>query len=96
MAIDLLHVGFRNFIPAARVVAVMSPDSAPVRRLIQESKTKGNSIDLTKGRKTKAVMVMDSGHVVLVAVATDTIAARLAISQKRPRRASGRRQDSPE
>lgn len=92
MVVDMLHVGFQNFVPAARVVAVMSPDSAPVRRLVQEGKRSRKVIDMTKGRKAKAVLVMDSGDVVLAAIATDTIAARLEISQEGKRATRGRRQ----
>ena len=95
MAVELLHVGFRNFVPAERVVAIMSPDSAPVRRLIQDAKAGGNFLDMTKGRKAKAVLIMDSSHVVVVAVATDTIVARLATGYEPARVAGVRSEQEP-
>ncbi len=74
----LLHIGFRNYVPTGRIIAVMSPDSSPVRRMIQQAKGERLIVDMTRGRKTKTVLVMDSGHVVLAAVATETIAGRMA------------------
>ncbi|MFQ5874173.1 MAG: DUF370 domain-containing protein [Dehalococcoidia bacterium] len=92
MAVDLLHIGFGNYVPVARVVAVMSPDSAPVKRMVQQGRSGGRAVDMTKGRKTKAVLVMDSGHVVLAAIATETIAARMVADRVPRLLRRGRRQ----
>ncbi len=64
-------------ISAERIVSVISPDSAPIKRLIQEAKDDGRAIDATYGRKTRAVIVMDSGHIVLSSLITDTLASRI-------------------
>ncbi len=73
----LVNIGFGNLINAQRVVAVVSPDSAPIKRIIQEAKEKGTLIDATFGRKTKTVIVMDSGHVVLSGIVLESIGARM-------------------
>lgn len=73
----LLDIGYGNLIQANRVLAIVSPDSAPVKRIIQESKDRFMCIDATCGRKTRSVMIMDSDHVVLSALQTETIANRL-------------------
>ncbi|MER3405243.1 MAG: hypothetical protein C4289_08840, partial [Chloroflexota bacterium] len=65
MPTELVHIGFGNIIAINRVIAAVSANSAPVKRLVQEAKARGQLIDVTYGRKTKAVLVMDSGHVVL-------------------------------
>jgi len=78
MRTELIHVGFGNFLAANKVVAIISPNSAPTKRIVQELKTKGMLIDMTNGRRTKAVVVIDSGHVALVAIAAETISGRLA------------------
>jgi len=72
----LINVGFGNIVSAQRVVAIVSPDSAPIKRLIQEAKSKGTLIASTCGRRTRAIMVMDSGHIVLSALQPETIANR--------------------
>lgn len=72
----LINIGFGNMVSAERMLAVVSPDSAPIKRLIQESRERGMLIDATYGRKTASVFVMDSDHVVLSAVSVDKIAAR--------------------
>ena len=77
MGIELVHVGFNNIIAMNRVVAIASPNSAPTKRTIQEGKTKGLLIDMTNGRRTKAVIIADSGHIILTALAPETIAGRL-------------------
>ena len=74
----LINVGFGNIVPAGRVVAMVSNESAPVKRFIQDAREKGLLIDATHGRKTRAVIVTDSGHVVLSAVNPETIAHRMA------------------
>jgi extracellular matrix regulatory protein A len=76
MAIELVHVGFNNVIVMNRVIAMASPNSAPTKRTIQESRTKGLLIDMTNGRKTKAVILTDSGHIILSALTPETIAGR--------------------
>lgn len=70
-------VGFGNMVSAERIVAIASPDSAPVKRLVQDAKDSGCAIDVTCGRRTRAVLVLDSGHVILSALQTDTISARI-------------------
>lgn len=82
MATELIHVGFGNVLAINRVIAMSSPNSAPTKRLVQEGKTKGMLVDMTNGRKTKAVMIMDSGHIVLAAIAPETIAGRLTMSRE--------------
>ncbi len=75
--IDLVSVGFGNIVSAARIVAVVGPDAAPVKRIIQDAREHRLLIDASCGRKTRAVLMMDSGHVVLSALQTETIARRL-------------------
>ena len=77
----LIHIGFGNIINAEKIVAIVSPDSAPIKRMVQGAKEKGTVIDATQGRKTKAVMVMENGSVVLSALMRETIAGR-AVSEK--------------
>lgn len=77
----LIHIGFGNIINAEKIVAIVSPDSAPIKRMVQGAKEKGTVIDATQGRKTKAVMVMENGSVVLSALMPETIAGR-AVSEK--------------
>lgn len=78
MELKLVHVGFGNIVAVNRVVALVSPDSAPVKRMIREARDRGTLVDLTSGRKTKAAIVLDSGHVVLAAIQPETIAGRLS------------------
>ncbi len=73
----LINIGFGNVIAATRVVAVVSPDSQPIKRLISDSREKGILIDATYGRRTRSVMILDSGHIVLSAVQPETIAGRI-------------------
>ncbi len=73
----LVNIGFGNMISAERVVAVVSPESAPVKRMVQEAKDKGNLIDASHGRKTKAVLITDSDHIVLTYLPTDKIAEKI-------------------
>jgi len=81
MNTELIHIGFGNILAVNRVIAVVSPKSAPTKRLIQEGKAKGLLVDMTSGRKTKAVLVMDNGHLVLAALTPETIAGRVAASR---------------
>lgn len=73
----MINIGYGNMVSAERIVTVISPDSAPIKRLIQEAKDDGRAIDATYGRKTRAVIVMDSGHIVLSSLITDTLASRI-------------------
>lgn len=73
----LINIGYGNMISAEKIVAVVNPESAPIKRLVQEAKDSGNAIDATYGRKTRSVIVMDSGHIVLSSIITDTLAARI-------------------
>lgn len=77
MDITLINIGFGNMISAQRLVGIVSPDSAPIKRLIQESRDDGTLVDATYGRRTRAVLIMDSGHVILSAVQPETVAHRL-------------------
>jgi len=81
MNIELVHIGFNNILAMNRVIAIASPNSAPTKRTIQESRNKGTLIDMTNGRRTKAVIIADSGHIILAALAPETIAGRLQITQ---------------
>lgn len=72
----LIHIGFGNIVNTEKIIAVVSPDSAPIKRLIQNAKEKGTAIDATQGRKTKAVLVMENNQVVLSALLPETIANR--------------------
>lgn len=73
----LINIGFGNMISAGHLIAIVSPESAPIKRIIQEAKDKGCLIDATYGRRTRAVIVMDSDHVILSAVQPETVAGRL-------------------
>ncbi len=75
----LINIGFGNLVSAERLVSIVSPESAPIKRLIQESRERGMLIDATYGRKTASVFIMDSDHVVLSAIAADKIAQRMGL-----------------
>lgn len=77
----LLPIGFGSFLSADRIISMTSPDSAPVKRMIQDVRERGLLIDASFGRSTRAVITMDSGHVVLCALTPDVLAARLAGSK---------------
>ena len=72
----LINIGFGNLVSADRVIAVVAPESAPVKRMMQEAKERGMVIDGTYGRRTRAVLVMDSDHVVLSAISPEAIVGR--------------------
>ena len=74
----LLNIGFGNMVSASRLLAIVSPDSAPIKRIIQDAKDSGRLIDATYGRRTRAVLMMDSDHVILSAIQPETVAGRLA------------------
>jgi len=75
---QLINIGFGNMVSSARVIAIVSPESAPIKRIIQEAKDKGTLIDATYGRRTRAVIVTDSDHIVLSALQTETVSGRLS------------------
>ena len=74
---QLINIGFGNIVSANRIIAIVSPESAPIKRIVQEAKDDGIVIDATYGRKTRAVLIMDSGHIVLSAIQPETVASRL-------------------
>jgi len=74
----LINIGFGNMVSAARVVSIVSPDSAPIKRMVQDARDRATLIDATFGRKTKAVLIMDSGHIVLSALQPTSVAGRLS------------------
>lgn len=80
----LINVGFGNIVAANRVIAIVSPESAPIKRMIQEARDKGVLIDATFGRRTRAVVVTDSEHIILSALQPETVANRLGGSASAP------------
>ena len=74
---QLVNIGFGNIVSAERIVAIVSPESAPIKRLIQEAKDEKNAVDATYGRRTRAVLIMDSGHIILSAVQPETVRGRI-------------------
>lgn len=74
---QLINIGFGNIVSANRIIAIVSPESAPIKRIVQEAKEKSTVVDATYGRRTRAVLIMDSGHVILSAVQPETVASRL-------------------
>jgi len=81
MSIELVHIGFGNMLAMSRAIAIASPNSAPTKRIIHDGKNNGKVIDMTSGRRTKAVIFTDSGHIVLAALAPETIASRIQTSR---------------
>ena len=77
MDIKLINIGFGNIVSANRIVAIVSPESAPIKRIIQEARDGERLIDATYGRRTRAVLIMDSDHVILSAVQPETVAHRV-------------------
>ena len=74
---QLINIGFGNIVSANRIIAIVSPESAPIKRIVQEAKDSGQAVDATYGRRTRAVLIMDSGHIILSAVQPETVAGRL-------------------
>lgn len=74
---QLVNIGFGNIIAANKIVAIVSPESAPIKRMIQEAKDTKTAVDATCGRRTRAVLIMDSGHIILSAVQPETVAGRV-------------------
>ncbi len=77
----LIHIGFGNIVNTSKIIAIVSPESAPVKRLVQSAREKGMAIDATQGRKTKSVLVMENSQVVLSALLPETIAGRVSAGQ---------------
>ena len=77
MDIKLINIGFGNIVAANRIISIISPESAPIKRIIQEARDKGMLVDATYGRRTRAVVVVDSGPIILSAVQPETVANRL-------------------
>ncbi|MEL6138370.1 MAG: DUF370 domain-containing protein [Cyanobacteria bacterium J06626_23] len=84
MDIKLINIGFGNIVSANRVVAIVSPESAPIKRVITDARERGQLVDATYGRRTRAVMITDSGHVVLSAIQPETVAQRFVVSKESP------------
>lgn len=78
----LIHIGFGNMVSAARLIAIVSPESAPIKRIIQEARDRGMLIDASYGRRTRAVLIMDTDHVILSAIQPETVAGR--VNEKNP------------
>ena len=81
MVSELVHIGFGNILAMSRVIAIASPNSAPTKRIIHEGKNNGKVIDMTSGRRTKAVIFTDSGHIILAALAPETISSRVQMAR---------------
>jgi len=77
MIMKMINIGYGNMVSASKIISIVSPESAPVKRIIQEAKDEGRAVDATHGRKTRAVIVMESGHVILSSLITETIASRI-------------------
>jgi len=78
MSVKLINIGFGNIVSVSRIIAIISPESAPVKRIIQEARSDKRLIDATYGRKTRAVVIMDSNHVILSAVQPETVSNRFS------------------
>lgn len=74
---QLVNIGFGNIVSAERIVAIVSPESAPIKRMVQEAKDNKTAVDATYGRRTRAVLIMDSGHIILSAVQPETVGSRI-------------------
>lgn len=81
MDIQLINIGFGNIVSANRVVAIVSPESAPIKRIVSDARDRGQLIDATYGRRTRAAIVTDSGHVILSAIQPETVANRFAVGK---------------
>ena len=79
----LINIGFGNMVSASRIITIVSPESAPIKRIIQDARDSGLLIDATYGRRTRAVIVMDSGHVILSSIQPETVANRFVQSDDR-------------
>ncbi|RCW51401.1 MULTISPECIES: extracellular matrix/biofilm regulator RemA [unclassified Halanaerobium] len=82
MNVNLINIGFGNIVAGNRVIAVVSPESAPIKRIIQEARERGMLVDATYGRRTRAVIITDSDHVILSAIQPETVSHRLEDSKE--------------
>jgi len=82
MDIRLINIGFGNIVAASRVIAIVSPESAPIKRVITEARERGRLVDATYGRRTRAVIITDSDHVILSAIQPETVANRFLVSKE--------------
>ena len=82
MTLKMINIGFGNIVSAGRVVAIVAPDAAPVKRIVQDAREKGALIDASYGRRTRAVLIMDSDHVILSGIPLESIAGRIEEEQK--------------
>ncbi len=81
MEIQLINIGFGNIVSANRVIAIVSPESAPIKRIISDARERGQLIDATYGRRTRAVIMTDSSHVILSAIQPETVAHRFVVQK---------------
>ncbi|NJM28598.1 MAG: DUF370 domain-containing protein [Pseudanabaena sp. RU_4_16] len=81
MDIKLINIGFGNIVAASRVVAIVSPESAPIKRIISDARDRAQLVDATYGRRTRAVIIMDSSHVILSAIQPETVANRFVVTK---------------
>ena len=81
-SIQLINIGFGNIVSANRVIAIVSPESAPIKRIITDARERGQLIDATYGRRTRAVIITDSSHVVLPAIQPETVAHRFVVNKE--------------
>jgi len=77
VGIKLVNIGYGNMVSASRIISIVNPDSAPIKRIVQDARESGKLIDATHGRRTRAVIIMDSDHVILSSVQPETVAHRL-------------------
>lgn len=82
MSVKFINIGFGNIVSVNRLVAIVSPESAPIKRIITEARSRGMLIDATYGRRTRAVIITDSDHIILSAVQPDTVANRLDVKEQ--------------
>ena len=96
MDIKLINIGFGNIVSAQRVITIIGPESAPIKRIIQDGRDKGVVIDATYGRRTRAVLIMDSGHIVLSALQPETISNRFLTQEAQEEPAAEEREEGDE
>jgi extracellular matrix regulatory protein A len=82
MDIKLINIGFGNIVSANRVISIVSPESAPIKRIISDARERGQLVDATYGRRTRAVIITDSGHVILSAIQPETVANRFVVHKE--------------
>lgn len=84
MDVKLINIGFGNIVCANRIIAIVSPESAPIKRIISEARERGELVDATYGRRTRAVIIADSGHIILSAIQPETVAHRFVLDKEHP------------